>query len=100
MPMLVFSLPVSARTIQHRSDVHAYYHRVLCLLIAYLKIILSTMAIILTSYLEREGQGGHHCMSCQNFEEALKQNSSRAINKKRGDTGKLYKFTNTVYMAS
>jgi hypothetical protein len=57
------------------------------------------MATNLTSCLEREGQGGHRCIACQNFEEAVQQNSSRVRNKKRGDTGKLYKCTNKVYVA-
>jgi hypothetical protein len=47
------------------------------------------MGTILTSCLEREGQGGHHCIACHNFEEAVQQNASRVRNKKRGDTGKL-----------
>jgi hypothetical protein len=66
----------------------------------HLKIIFATMATILTSCLEREGQGGHRCIACQNFEEAVQQNASRVINKKRGDTGKLYKCTNKFYMAA
>jgi hypothetical protein len=60
----------------------------------------ATMAKILTSCLEREGQGGHCCIACQNFEEAVKQNASRVKNKNRGDTGKLYKCTNKFYMAA
>jgi TolA-binding protein len=72
----------------------------LCLLIADLKIIFTTMAKILTSCLEREGQGGHRCIACQDFEEAVQQNASRVRKKKRGDTGKLYKFTNKVYITA
>jgi hypothetical protein len=58
------------------------------------------METILTSCLEIEGQGGHRCIACQNFEEAVQQNASRVRNKKRGDTGKLSKCTNKVYMAA
>jgi hypothetical protein len=58
------------------------------------------MVTILTSCLEREGQGGHRCIACQNFEEAVQQNANRVRNKKRGDTVKLYKCTNKVYMAA
>jgi hypothetical protein len=58
------------------------------------------MATILTSCLEREGQGGHRCIACRIFEEAVQQNASRVRNKKRGDTGKLYKCTKKIYMAA
>jgi hypothetical protein len=58
------------------------------------------MATILTSCLEREGQGGHRYVACHNFEEAFQQNASRVRNKKREETGKLYKCTNKVYMAA
>jgi hypothetical protein len=100
MPMIVFSLPASARTIQHRADVHAQYHRILCLLIADIKVIFATMATILTSCLEREGRGDHRCIACQKFEEAVQKNASRVRNKNIGDTGKLYKCTKKVYMSA
>jgi hypothetical protein len=58
------------------------------------------MATILTTCLEREGQGGYRCIACQNVEEAVQQNASRVRNKNREDTGKLYKCTNKLYMAS
>jgi hypothetical protein len=61
---------------------------------------MATMATILTSCLEREGQGGHRCIVCQNFEEAVQQNASRVRNKNRGDTGKLYKCTKKIYMTA
>jgi hypothetical protein len=58
------------------------------------------MVTILTSCLEIEGQGGHRCVACQNFEEAVQQNAIRVRNKKIGYTGKLYKYTNKVYMSA
>jgi hypothetical protein len=49
---------------------------------------------VLCSCLERKGIGGYRCQECKKFQDEVEQNVSKIREKKRGDLGKLYRWSN------